>query len=163
MSGEASISMNRVFYKLRITDLISYMMDDGDSDADFDESQEEAYQQELEELVPEIDGLMDSFYADNEDVLDNYEDVQLLPELSFVAVELSEMAATQELLPLPQGFDRAYLCVRFLLLEEYNKRCLEIVVLQTGTLPLASLAKLAMDVDQVLERYLKERKEEPLH
>lgn len=159
MSGAAATSISRGYYRLSITDLVSYMIDDEDGDDDFDESMANGYRQELEELAPKIDPLVDVFYGDNEEALTSEADSLLLPVLSFSAAELYEMVDSPEVLSLPEGFEQASLCVRFLLLEEYNKRCLEIFLIQTGPLPLAALATLAMDVDQLLVRHLQARKE----
>ncbi|MBU0681973.1 MAG: hypothetical protein KKD73_11195 [Proteobacteria bacterium] len=163
MSGTAATSISRGDYRLSITDLVSYVIDDEDGVDDLDESLENGYRQELEELAPEIDPLVDAFYGDNEEALASNADSLLLPELSFSAAELYAMVDSPEVLSLPEGFEQASLCVRFLLLEEYNKRCLEIFLIQTGPLPLAALATLTMDVDQLLVRYLNAKKEEPLH
>ncbi len=161
MSGAAATAISRGYYKLSIIDLVSYMIDDDDDD-DLDGAMGDSYRQELENLAPEIDPLVDAFYGDNEEALTSYEDSLLLPELSFNAAELYEMVDSPEDLPLPAGFGQASLCLRFLLLEEDYKRCLEIFLIQTGTLPLAPLAKLAVDVDRVLVRHLQARKEEPI-
>ncbi|MDR9501037.1 MAG: hypothetical protein RI601_04525 [Desulfurivibrionaceae bacterium] len=157
--SEAATSMHRGYYRLSIIDLATILLDDEEGGLDEPGSPDHA--KELEQLVPEIDPLVDLFYGSNEEALGRYEDFLDLPESSLQSAEVRKKNGPAAILPLPPGFERAYLRLRFPLMEGKKSRCLEISLVQTAPLPLAPLARLVMEVELLLERHLQEGKEDP--